>query len=61
RSMTIVADQPTLCYVLTAAALEDAISADPATGLEMYRAIARGLAERLRAATRELSSLDGQG
>jgi glutaminase len=60
RSMTIVADQPTLCYVLTADAIDHVTRADPETGLEMYRAIARGLAQRLRAATRELAVLDGQ-
>jgi glutaminase len=58
RSVAVVADEPTLCQVLTSEALEQVIATDPIAGVELYRAIARGIAVRLRHTTRELSLLD---
>ncbi|HTR70154.1 MAG TPA: glutaminase A [Mycobacteriales bacterium] len=59
RSVTVVADEPTLCHVLTVDALGDLIAAEPSAGLALYRALGRSLAGLVRQTTREISSLDG--
>jgi glutaminase len=58
RSATIVADDATLCYVLTVDAFEKLVGNDPAAAAELCRAIAASLATRLRAATIEIQALE---
>ncbi len=58
RSASVVADEATLCYVVTAEAFEKLGIDAPAAAAELYRAIARTLAARLRAATKEIQALD---
>jgi glutaminase len=58
RSATIMADDATLCHVLTSEAFEALVAEDPFAGAELHRAISRSLAARLRQATKEISVLD---
>ena len=58
RSATIVADDATLCYVLTVDAFEKLLGDDPAAAVELCRAVAASLATRLRAATIEIQALE---
>jgi CRP-like cAMP-binding protein len=53
-----MADDSTLCHVLTIDAFEKLIADDPMAGAELHRAIAKSLAARLRQATKEISLLD---
>ena len=58
RSAAVVADDATLCHVLTVHAFEALVTADPLAGAELHRAIARTLATRLRQATKEIRVVD---
>jgi glutaminase len=58
RSTTVIADDATLCHVLTIDAFEKLIADDPMAAAELHRAIAKSLATRLRLATKEISVLD---
>jgi glutaminase len=58
RSATIMADDATLCHVLTNEAFDALVTQEPLAGAELHRAIARSLAARLRQATKEISVLD---
>jgi glutaminase len=58
RSSRVVADEPTLCHVLTRDALDTLRRDHPEVAIELYRAIARSLSITLRRATREIRSLE---
>jgi glutaminase len=58
RSATIVADDATLCHVLTVEAFAKVVDEDPIAAAELHRVIARSLAVRLRQATKEATVLD---
>jgi glutaminase len=58
RSVTVVADEPTFCHVLTIEGLDSVIATDPTAGLALYGALGRSLAALVRQTTREISLLD---
>jgi glutaminase len=58
RSATVVADDSTLCHVLTVEAFGALVEADPAAAAELYRAIAASLARRLRDTTATIAMLE---
>src|SRR5450631_1681206 len=58
RSAAVVADDATLCFVLTVAAFAKLVEGDPTAGAEIYRAIAASLAGRVRQTSKEISALD---
>jgi glutaminase len=58
RSSRVVADEPTLCHVLTRDALDEMRREHPEVAIELYRAIARSLSVTLRRATGEIRSLE---
>ncbi len=58
RSAAVVADDATLCFVLTVDAFAKLVEGDPTAGAELYRAIAASLAGRVRQTSKEISALD---
>ena len=58
RSAAVVADDATLCFVLTVDAFAKLVEGDPTAGAEIYRAIAASLAGRVRQTSKEISALD---
>jgi glutaminase len=58
RSAAVVADDATLCFVLTVDAFAKLVEGDPTVGAELYRAIAASLAGRVRQTSKEISALD---
>ena len=58
RSADVVADAPTVCAVFSAADLRSLMAADPTLARALTANLARDLAERLRAANREIRALE---
>ena len=58
RSAAVVADDATLCFVLTVDAFAKLVEGDPTAGAELYRAIAASLAGRVRQTSKEISALE---
>ncbi|HEY3925365.1 MAG TPA: glutaminase A [Acidothermaceae bacterium] len=58
RSAAVVADDATLCFVLTVDAFAKLVEGDPTAGAEIYRSIAASLAGRVRQTSKEISALD---
>jgi glutaminase len=59
RSTRIVADVPTLCYHLSTSDFTALSEADPRAALELYRAIALSLSQRMRRLTLQLTAAEG--
>ncbi|HEX9442601.1 MAG TPA: glutaminase A [Candidatus Binatia bacterium] len=58
RSADVVADAPSVCYVLPIAALDDLAARDPEIRAKLLRNVGRELSERLRRADAEIRALE---